>query len=610
MKVMKEMKAMKKTLLVASLIVGPALILAQSPQKPSNALGPGDPDWKGDTIQISPAPAGFDQGGLDPAEIMKPAADQWLSYSGDLSGRRFSTLKLVNTNTVKNLSLKWITQLTTGCGPNGTAPADPNAGGGRGGGGGGGGRGGGGGGPAAQINVGGLGTGEANSCGQRAPGGGIITAGDVIYAGSPFNVYAIDARDGTVLWHYYWKTRGGTALQTRGVGVWRNLVYFTMHDNWVVCLDAKTGKEVWRHEIAPHAQQYFSSNAPMVVGDHILVGTGNDLDAPAFLKSLNPRTGAVEWILYSTPQKAGDPGLETWASLDAAKHGNGATWIPGVYDPETKLYMYGTGNPTPAYTQGRGEGDLLFTSSLIAVNVDTGKMAWYFQTSPHDTHDWDSTQTPALADAMFNGRMRKLIMTATRNGYFFVLDRTTGEHLVTSKLGLVNNWAQGLDAKGQPKRNPFKDATVPGSLVNGDVLNYPPPSFSPQTGLFYVHEQNSMRISYLMEPDPRGSMGLGGTGGGANLSYGTNLVAVDYRTGKISWRKELSGGSAGLLTTAGGVLFLSNPPNVEAWDAATGKGLWYTQIGGLSAPATTFMIDGKQHVLFSAGGGIYMFVLN
>ena len=134
--------------------------------------------------------------------------------------------------------------------------------------------------------------------------------------------------------------------------MWRNFIYFTLHDNWVVCLDSKTGKEIWRHEIAPFDQQYFSSNAPMVIGDHVLVGTGNDLDAPAFLKSLDPRTGAVQWILYSTPQNPGDPGLETWASLDAARHGNGATWIPGSYDPETKLYIYGTGNPTPCVHAG------------------------------------------------------------------------------------------------------------------------------------------------------------------------------------------------------------------------------------------------------------------
>jgi alcohol dehydrogenase (cytochrome c) len=215
-----------------------------------------------------------------------------------------------------------------------------------------------------------------------------------------------------------------------------------------------------------------------------------------------------------------------------------------------------------------------------------------------------------LADMPFNGRPRKLVITATRNGYFFVLDRTNGEHLVTSKLGLVNNWAQGLDAKGQPKRNPNKDATIAGSLVNGDVLNFPPPTFSPDTGLFYVHEQNSLRISYLMEPDPRGSMGLGGTVGGGSLGWGTNIVAIDYKTGKVAWRKEINGGSAGLLTTAGGVLFLSNSPNVEAWDAATGKGLWYSQIGGLNSPPETFMLDGKQHMLFNSAGSLYLFVLN
>src|SRR5689334_23063537 len=571
---------MKKLLLVTSLLVVPALLSGQSSQT----------------------------GGLDPADMVKPLADQWTSYSGDLSGKRFSALKLVNATTVKNLSLKWVTNLTTGCGPTGTPPAGAAGGfgGGRGGG-----RGGGGG-AAAPIVVGGLGNGDANSCNPARLGGGILFVDGVIYASAPDNVYAIDARDGALLWHYYWKTRGGTSLQTRGLGMWHNYIYFEMHDDWVVCLDARTGKEVWRHEIAPFDQQYFSSNAPMVVGDHILVGTGNDMDAPAFLKSLDPRTGAVQWILYSTPQNPGDKGIETWASLDAARHGAGSTWIPGVYDPETKLYIYGTGNPTPAYTQGRGEGDNLFTGCLVAVNVDTGKMAWYFSTAPHDTHDWDSTQTPAIADMMFGGRMRKLIMTATRNGYFFVLDRATGKNLVTSKLGLpgLNNWAAKLDDKGQPQRNPNKDAQIAGALVNGDVLNYPPPTFSPDTGLFYVHEQNTMRISYLMEPDPRGSMGLGGTIESPTLNYGTFVDAIDYKTGKVVWRHKLTGGSVGLLTTAGGVLFMSNGRGIEAIEAATGKPLWHSDIGTLSAPPETFLVDGKQHVLAPSSSGLFLFVAN
>jgi alcohol dehydrogenase (cytochrome c) len=210
----------------------------------------------------------------------------------------------------------------------------------------------------------------------------------------------------------------------------------------------------------------------------------------------------------------------------------------------------------------------------------------------------------------FNGRTRKLVMTATRNGYFFVLDRVTGEHLVTSKLGLTNVWAQGLDAKGQPKRNPYKDPTIAGTLVNGSVLNHPPPTFSPDTGLFYINENNGLSVSYLMEPDPRGSMGLGGITGGGGVSLGNTIVAVDYKTGKIAWRKKTNGGSPGLLSTAGGVLFVSNGQNAEAWDAATGKGLWYSQIGALQSPPETFMLDGRQHVLFTSNGSLYMFVLN
>jgi alcohol dehydrogenase (cytochrome c) len=535
-------------------------------------------------------------GGLDPADILKPLKDQWTSYSGDMSGKRYSLLKQVDTNTVKHLSLEWMqTGIQSGCGPTGVGASPAGAGGG--------GRGAPGG-PAAPIIVEGLGTGDANNCGPARFGGGILFVNGIIYAAAPDNVYAVDARDGTVLWHFYWKTRGGTSLATR---------------DWAVCLDARNGHLVWKKEIASFDQQYFSSNAPMVLGNHIIVGTGNDMDSPAFLKSMDPETGELQWTVYSTPQNAGEAGLDTWTSLDASRHGAGSTWIPGSYDPETHLYLYGTGNPTPAYTGGRGDGDNLYTCSLIALNVDTGKMAWYYQTSPHDTHDWDSTETPALVDMPFNGRMRKLVITATRNGYFYVLDRVTGEHLLTSKFGLVNNWATAidpnaklnLDAKGQPKRNPNKDATIAGSLVNNDVTNYPPPSFSPETGLFYVHEQNTLRVYYLMDPDPRGSMGLGGTGGaGAGLNWGTFIDAIDYKTGKVVWRHELQGGSVGLLTTAGGVLFFGNGQDFEALDAKTGKPLWHSTIGALSSPPETFLLDGKQHVLATGGGALYMFVLN
>ncbi len=542
-------------------------------------------------------------GGLEPNDILKPLSDQWTSFSGDMTGKRYSSLKAINLNTVKGLSLKWAnTSITTGCGPDGTGPAGAS----------GGGRG------AAELIVAGLGNGESNNCGPARFGGGMLFVNDTIYAATRDDVYSIDAHDGSVLWHYYWKFRGGTSTGTRGPSMWHNYIYFTFHDDYVVCLDAKTGKEIWKKEIAPFDQQYFSSNVPLVIGNHILVGPGNDMDSPAWLQSLDPETGSIQWTHYNTPQNPGDPGLETWKDLDAARHGAGTSWIPGSYDPDTHLYLYGTGNPTPSYTTGRGDGDNLYTSCLIALNVDTGKMAWYFQTSPHDTHDWDSTQTPIIADLPFNGRTRKLVMMATRNGYFYVLDRVTGEHLITSKLGLVNNYASDiatdsklhLDARGQVQRNPHKDASVAGSVVNDDVLNHQPPTFSPDTGLFYVHETNSLRIDYLLEPDPRGSMGLGGESSAAGLNYGTYIDAIDYKTGKVVWRHLLSSGNVGLLSTAGGLLFTNDGQNFAAWNAKTGVPVWHTQIGGLSAPAETFMLDGKQVVLASAGSGLYMFQLN
>ena len=188
--------------------------------------------------------------------------------------------------------------------------------------------------------------------------------------------------------------------------------------------------------------------APVAIKGHLMVGTGDDLDAPGFLQSFDPETGALQWKFYTVPMKEGDPGLDTWANLDAARHGGAQVWIPGSYDAETNLYIFPTGNPVPAYTsETRGEGDNLYTNSLVAVDVDTGKMKWYYQTGPHDTHDWDSTQAPVLVDAPFGGKQRKLVMQATRNGYFFVLDRVTGEHLVTSKYSGAANWAAAIAAR-------------------------------------------------------------------------------------------------------------------------------------------------------------------
>jgi alcohol dehydrogenase (cytochrome c) len=293
--------------------------------------------------------------GIDPAELLKPLADSWPTYNGDYSGKRYSALRQINQANVKGLTLAWVARVTGGPGTPGGA-----FGGGRGGG---------------TVIVGGEGTGDFPS-GTANIKGSILQVDGTLYFSTPDNAWAIDARDGRELWHYYWKTKGGTHIASRGMGMWNDYVYFETPDNYLVSLEAKTGKERWHKVIADFNQQYFSTTAPVVIGNHVLAGTGNDLDAPGFLQSFDPVTGELQWKFYTVPMNPGDPGLETWASLDAARHGGGQAWLPGAYDPETKLYIFGTGNPTPAYTEGRGPGDNLFTCSLIAVHVDTGKMAW------------------------------------------------------------------------------------------------------------------------------------------------------------------------------------------------------------------------------------------
>ena len=529
---------------------------------------------------------------LEPTELLKKlgTTGDWATYGGDYTGRRYSSLTQLNQTTVKSLTLAWSSKLVAGT--QGRRPG-PN------------------------LIVSGIGTLEANALANVK--GSPLQVGGIIYVSTPDNAWAMDARDGHEIWHYVWKTRGGTHIGNRGLAMWHNRLYMETPDDVLICIDAKTGKEIWHKDIADFDLQYFSTPAPIVIGNHILFGTGNDLDMAGYLQSFDPETGDVQWKFYPIPMKKGDPGLETWANLDAARHGGGNMWVPGSYDPDTHLYIVGTGNPSPAYTTGtRGEGDNLYTCSVVAINVETGKIAWYYQTSPHDTHDWDSAQTPVLIDGEFNGRPRKMVLQASRNGYYFTLDRLTGEHLVSSKFGESANWAKGINAKGQPARDPAKDFHAGGSLVspaNQGVTNWPPPAYSPDTGLMYVPTQDSYAMYYLTETDPRGAMGLGGK---EELALGTTqsyISAIDYKTGKTVWKHvypTLGGGlGSGMLTTAGRLLFAGDVAgNIVAYDAGNGKPLWHSYLGSnVSNAPETYALDGHQYVLVGAGDTLYSFML-
>ena len=460
--------------------------------------------------------------GVPPADLLKPLTDSWPTYSGDYTGKRYSALKAINRTTVKNLTLAWTTELNEGPGGGGFF---------------GGGR--------APAIVGGEGTGDFVGGGNGTVKGSALVVDGVIYITMPDNAWALDARDGHELWHYFWKTRGGTHIANRGLGMWNNYLYMETPDNYLVSLDAKTGKERWHKVIADFNLQYFSTTAPIIVGNHVIVGTGNDLDSPGFLQSFDPETGDLQWKFYTVPMNPGDPGVDTWPSLDAARHGGAQPWLPGVYDPETKLYILGTGNPTPAYTPGRGEGDNLYTCSLVAVNVDTGKMAWYFQTSPHDMHDWDSAQTPILIDGVIDGKKRKLVSTAARNGYFFTLDRVTGQHIVTSKYGLGDQlgeergreWFASPQSSKRIQRSAARSSRrrrVERSTGSRRLTRRTPGSSTSPSGM--ATRSSTSPISIRADrwdsagrsrstSDPRGSF----------------LTAIDYKTGKIAWRRPYPG---------------------------------------------------------------------
>jgi alcohol dehydrogenase (cytochrome c) len=540
--------------------------------------------------------------GLDPTLLTKPATGSWPTYSGDYSGRRFSTLTQINQSNVKDLGLAWVSHLPSGAGDTGgfafpgfAAAGPPTIIGGE---------------AAEAVPMGGVG-------GARISGAELQVNG-ILYLSAPDNAWAVDARDGTVLWHYFWKTKGGTHIGNRGMAMYGDWLFFETPDDYLISLDAKTGKERWHKVISDFGEQYFSTMAPVVIGNHLIVGTGDDLDAPGYMSSYDPETGEVQWKWYSEPEKMGDPGSNTWPNFDAMRHGGAGVWVPGSYDPDLHLYYTGTANPTPAFSAVTRQGDDLYTSCLVAVNVDTGKLAWYFQSSPTDTHDWDAAQTPVLVDGTFNGKPRKMLLNATRNGYFFVLDRTTGEHLLTVPVFPTVNWSTGLNKRGEPIRNPEKDASPGGSLVspNSDgVVNWQPPSFDPQTGFFYIATNEPFSVFYRTEPNERAMQGLNGVQEQQVGTLGRFITAIDYKTGKVIWNHPQpsaggGGGDTGITTTAGHLLFAGDAGgNLVAYDPATGKPLLHTHIGTVSNAVETYMLDGHQYILVASCDALYAFAL-
>jgi alcohol dehydrogenase (cytochrome c) len=510
---------------------------------------------------------------LSPAKLLQPATDSWPTYNGDYSGRRFSTLTKINATNVGALSLAWMYRLNLGA----AGPA------------------GGGGGSALRL--------------AATP----LQINGVLYFATTDHAWAVDARNGRELWHFAWQSKGGIHLGNRGVAVLGDSLYFETPDCNLVSLNVKDGTERWHKTICEIDQFYYGSVAPTIIKNHVIAGiSGDDLDVPGYLESHDPSTGELQWRWYAVPMKMDEPGSETWPNEDAMKHGGGMTWQPVTYDPALNLLYVTTGNPQPVIAFKNRKGSNLFTASIVALNADTGKMVWWFQSSPHDTHDWDSTQTAVLIDGEINGQPRKLIAQAARNGHFFVLDRTNGKAIVSAEF-VKTNWSTGYDAKGQPIPNPAKDPQIDGALVSpnqGGATNWQPPSFSPATGLFYVSAGRAFSVYYIYDPSDN-PQGWGGTDRG---DWSEAMIqAIDYKTGKIRWTHGWEGPArSGLLSTAGNLLFAGGPSSdLVALNATTGDALWHARLNAsVSNGPMTYEMDGLQYLVVGAGDTLWAFVMH
>lgn len=486
---------------------------------------------------------------LENAQMVHPATDSWPQYHGDYSGRRHSSLTQINPENVQNLGLAWAFQT----------------------------------GQAAQI--------------KSSP----LLVDGILYFTVPDNIWAVDARSGHLIWHFNHPTTEGDHIGHRGVAMYKGWLFFTTQDAHLMSLNAKDGTVRWEKVIADVKKGYWSTMTPLIVRNHVIAGVGGDMDnLPGLLRSFDPDTGAEQWEWDAT-SPTGTANSTT----------GGMTWITGTYDPELNLVYWGTGNPTPVLNGAARPGDDPWTCSIVAINPDTGKLAWGFSASPHDTHDWDAVEIPVLVDGLFHGKPRKMLMQSSRNGYFFVLDRTNGKSLLTVPFG-PTNWASGIDKDGRPIPNPDKEPKPDGRLIapdEGGMTNYRSPSFDPKTGLFVVDAHPSYSLYFTKPAD--GNYGWAGADYGL---WGKGVIeAIDYQTGKIRWSHDVGSGGAGagVLTTDSGLTFTGDAEgNILALNTSNGKTLWHAGTGApMQTSPITYELDGRQYVVSGSGGVMFAWVL-
>ena len=493
----------------------------------------------------------------------------WLMYSGTFDSKRHSRLDQVHNRNVNRLELKWTYQL---------------------------------------------------SALDRAETTPLVVDGVMFITEAPSNVLAVDAATGRPYWRYEHELPEDLRIccgrNNRGVAILGDTLYMSTLDAHLAAIDARTGNLLWASEAADYRAGYSKTAAPLIVKDKVVTGiAGGEFGIRGFLDAYNASTGTRDWRTYTIPGPD-NPANQSWSG-DSWRTGGSPTWITGSYDPELDLVYWGTGNPGPDYNGDVRIGDNLYADSALALDGDTGDLNWYFQFTPHDVHDWDAIQIPVLADLEVDGRVRKVMMWANRNAFFYVIDRETGEYLSGTPFA-KQTWAEGLDENGRPIRRPNTFPTPEGVLVAPDAsggTNWQSPTYSPRTELFYVMAFDGEAEFYIR--DEEYIDGELFTGGGQQRmlpidNYTSAVRAIDPRTGNRRWEYQVQPQTwSGLLSTAGDIVFGGTVDGYfYALDAVSGQELWHISLGAeVRAAPMTYAVDGQQYVTIAAGNVVYTFGL-
>ena len=495
--------------------------------------------------------------------------NDWLTYSGNYNGQRYSPLDQINRSNVSRLRPAWMYQI-------------------------------------------------------RKPGvfetSPVVADGVMYISEPPSTVTAVDVRTGRALWTWTPQIPDnviviGSPPVNRGVAILDDSVFAGSIAGHLAALDAKSGAVRWDIVVDDNRKGYYLTLAPLALNGKVVVGmSGAEAGIRGFIAAYDAKTGKQVWRTYTIPD-VGEPGRDSWSG-NSATIGGASTWITGSFDPQLNTLYWMTGNPGPDYDGEVRKGDNLYSCAVLALDPDTGTIKWHFQFTPHDVHDWDSNQIPVLFDDTINGRPRKLLGVANRNAFYYVIDRETGAYISGIPYA-KQTWAEGLDAQGRPILKPGNEPTIEGKEVFpnlGGSANWYSPSYSPRTKLFYQFTREMSTLYYLGQAQYIAGQSYtagGGTSVNGDSAYAA-IRALEATTGKLKWEfKLLQPGMDGVLSTGGNLVFSGTEEgNFFALDAETGKALWDIQLGGpVHANPMSFAVDGRQYVAIAAGWVLYTFAL-